>query len=144
MDRKAKPDPYAVERTGGKPGAAATGDTAADRMFSSKAIDGVQVIEFTSANVIDAYYIERLGDGIYHHIKELEGPKLVIDLAKVQHLSSAALGMLIALKKVVDKKGGAIAIANVNGEIREVFRLTNLHKLIKLHDSTEKAVRSVG
>ncbi len=150
MERKAKPDPYAVERAAGTPAAAAgtppaaaTGKAAA-AMFSSKAIDGVHVIEFTTANVIDAYYIECLGDGIYHHIREIEAPKVVIDLAMVQHLSSAALGMFIALKKVVEKKGGAIAIANVNAEIREVFKLTNLQKLIKLHDTTEKAVRSIG
>ena len=102
------------------------------------------IITFEQSNVLDAYEIEKLGDAIYHQIRPLEAPKVVVDLSHVEHLSSAALGMLIALRQVVvEKKGGGIAIANVNKDLRSIFKMTKLDKLATMCDSTEKAVRSL-
>lgn len=112
-------------------------------LFSSRIRDGVHVISFSRSDVVDAGYIERLGDQIYHHFKTVDAPRLVIDLDNVQQLSSSALGMLIALKKVTDKQGGKICLANVRDELVQVFKLTKLHKVLGLHDSTDKAISSL-
>ena len=146
MTETRKPDPYAVDQSAAKasaPGAPAAG-SAEPSLFSSRVQDGIHVITFEQSNVLDAYEIERLGDGIYHHVKTFDSPKVVVDLGNVQHLSSAALGMLIALRKVVvDKKSGGLCIANVNKDLQEIFKMTNLDKLLKIHGSTEKAVQSL-
>ena len=156
IEPKKKPDPYGVEQSEAEPqsepgpqsepkpqsepGAAA----AKTARFSSSVQNGVQVITLEQSRVLDAFEIEKLGDGIYQQIRPLEAPKVVIDLSHVDHLSSAALGMLIALRKVVvEKKGGGIAIANVNKDLRSIFKMTRLDKLTRMCDSTEKAVRSL-
>jgi anti-sigma B factor antagonist len=146
IEPKKKPDPYGVEQSGAKKKAesgpaGAGGETA---RFSAHVQDGVQVIAFEQSSVLDAFEIEQLGDAIYHQIKALEVPKVVIDLGHVDHLSSSALGMLIALRKVVvEKKGGGLAIANVNKDLRSIFKMTRLDKLAKMCDSTEMAVQSL-
>jgi anti-sigma B factor antagonist len=141
IEPKKKPDPYGVEHSAAKQADAAGKST----RFSATVESGVQVITFEQSNVLDAFEIEKLGDAIYHHIKALETPKVVIDLSNVDHLSSAALGMLIALRKVVvEKNGGGIAIANVSKDLRSIFKMTRLDKLTKLCDSTEKAVQSLA
>ena len=112
-------------------------------LFSSRVRDGVHVIAFSRSDVVDAGYINRLGDQIYHHFKTIEAPRLVIDMDNVQQLSSAALGMLIALKKVTDKQGGRICIANVREDLVQVFKLTKLNRLLKIHPSTDNAVSSL-
>ncbi len=97
---------------------------------------------FGGAAGLEFYVI--VTDFIELEIKPLEAPKVVIDLSHVEHLSSAALGMLTALKQVVvDKKGGGIAIANVNKDLHSIFKMTRLDKLVKMCDSTEKAVQSL-
>ena len=143
MDAPRKPDPYTVD-TGAKPAPRASAGPDQTSLFSSRVEDGVHVITFTKADVVDAYFIEQLGDGIYHHLKGVEAPRVVVDLIDVKHLSSAALGMLIALNTVVGKHNGRICIANVSDDLMMVFKLTKLHKLIKIHNSTEKAVKSLG
>jgi anti-sigma B factor antagonist len=146
IEPKREPDPYGVEQARAKPTAQSeTGAAAAKTArFSSSVQDGVQIITFEQASVLDAYEIEKLGDGIYQQIKPLEAPKVVIDLSHVDHLSSAALGMLIALRKVVvEKKGGGIAIANVNKDLRSIFKMTRVDKLARMCASTEKAVQSL-
>ena len=103
------------------------------------------MIRFSRADVLDAHYIEQLGDQIYHHLKTVDAPRVVVDLGNVRHLSSAALGMLIALRKViVDKQGGKIALANVREELRKVFRITKLDRLMKIHDGTQQAIAALG
>jgi anti-anti-sigma factor len=130
-----KPDPYGVEQTA---------STAQKHLFSERIQDGVRVIQFSRSDVLDAHYIERLGDDIYHHLKEVDEPRVVIDLHNVEFLSSSALGMLIALKKVIDKQRGKLCLANVRADLVKVFKITKLHKLLKMHDSADDAVDSIA
>jgi anti-anti-sigma factor len=152
VSKTPKPGPSDVEGAGGPPAepaaelvAAGAPDAAPTPLFSSRLEAGVHVIRFSRADVLDAHYIERLGDQIYHHIKSVDAPRVVIDLGNVQQLSSTALGMLIALRKViVDRQGGKIALSNVREELRKVFRITKLNKLLKIHDSTQQAIADLG
>jgi anti-sigma B factor antagonist len=140
------PDPYGVDRSEGDPKARAESEVAPGTSgpFAASVQSGVQIITFEKASVLDAYEIEKLGDAIYHRIKPLEAPKVVIDLSHVDHLSSAALGMLIALRKVVvEKKGGGMAIANESKNLQSIFKMTRLDKLTRMCASTEKAVQSL-
>ena len=139
LDKADESVPAASAPPAGQPAASATG-----ARFSAQVLGGVHIIEFLRSDVLDAQYIEQLGDEIYHHLKPIDQPRVVVDLHNVKFLSSAALGMLVALRKVVvEKKGGKIGIANVSPEIKQVFKMTKLHKLLNLQGSTEKAVRSV-
>jgi anti-anti-sigma factor len=135
-----KPKSYEVDST---PASAVSPGAPQPALFEAQLRDGVHVISFSRPDVLDAAYIQRLGDDIYHHLKDISSPRVVIDLDNVRFLSSAALSMLIALKTVVDKQNGKICIANVRDEILKVFKLTKLNKMLKIHDNTEKAIKSV-
>jgi anti-sigma B factor antagonist len=146
IEPKKKPDPYGVEQSEAKPTSQSEPPAAAAKTarFSAGVQNGVQIITFEQSSVLDAYEIEKLGDAIYHHLRPLEAPKVVVDLSHVDHLSSSALGMLIALRQVVvEKKGGGIAIANVKKDLHSIFKMTRLDKLARMCDSTEKAVQSL-
>ena len=124
MSETKKPDPYAVQ--GARSDAAKGPKPSAPTLrFSARIQDGVHVIKFAQSNVLDAHEIEQLGDDIYHHL--------------------AALGMLIALRKiVVDKKGGGLGFANIRSDMRQIFTMTKLDKLLTIHDSTEQAINSMA
>ena len=144
MSETKKPDPYAVQGARSDAVNAPT-PRAPTQRFSARIQDGVHVIRFEQSNVLDAHEIEQLGDDIYHHLKPVDTPRVVIDLENVEHFSSAALGMLIALRKiVVDKKGGGLGIANLRADLRPIFTMTKLDKLLTIHDSTEQAINSMA
>ena len=111
--------------------------------FSARTNGEVRILEFSRADVTDAAYIKVLGDQIYAYLKQFDEPQVIIDFGKVSYLSSAALGMLIALNTVLNKKKGQLRLCNVNENIYEVFKLMKLYKLIKIFDSTEEAVASL-
>ncbi len=144
------PDPYGVDASASKPSAGTPSSDApphagaASARFSSELRNGIHLITFSRGDVLDAYYIEQLGDDLMAFARTVETPRLVIEMDKVNHLSSAALGMLITLKSTVEGRGGKICLANLKDELWQIFKLTKLHKVIKIHDSTEEAVNSLS
>jgi anti-anti-sigma factor len=141
----AAPGPAAPKPAAPGPAAAGSGSAASpSARFTDTMCGGVHVIAFTRSEVVDADYIKRVGDDIYRHLKGSGQPKVVIDLANVRFMSSVALGMLTALRTVVvDKMKGGICIGNVDDSIKDVFRVTKLHKVLKIHDDTDSAIRSL-
>ena len=144
------PDPYRVEAPAARPPADAPSSDApphagaASARFSSELRNGIHLITFSRGDVLDAYYIEQLGDDLAAFAQTVETPRLVIEMDKVNHLSSAALGMLVTLKSTVEGRGGKICLANLRDELWKIFKLTKLHKVLKIHDSTEAAVNSLS
>jgi anti-sigma B factor antagonist len=100
------------------------------------------IIGFVRADMTDASVITQIGDEIYHLVKEIEKPRLVVDFSQVERLSSATLGMLVALRKVVTKMDGQLRIANVADDLIEIFKITRLDVTLRLCKSTEAAVES--
>lgn len=142
----AKPAPKPTAKPAAKPTAkpTATKPPAPSARFTDTMQAGVHVISFSRRDVVDAEYIQQLGDDLYRFLKKHPQPKVVIDLDTVKFLSSAALGMLMMLRKaVVDKMDGTICIANVDDNLTQVFKITKLHKLMKMHDDTDKAIKSL-
>lgn len=74
--------------------------------------------------------------------------RIVLDLAKLHHISSAGLRVLIDARKrardwkLTDLEGGDIRIAQVPPHIEEVFHLTGLTSLFALYSDTTEAVGS--
>jgi anti-anti-sigma factor len=102
-----------------------------------------QVVALLRADMTDGAFIKQAGDEIYHLVKPIEQPKVVIDFGKVQRLSSATLGMLVALHRVVvDRQKGQLRVSNVAEHLREIFRMTQLDDVLNLHETTEAAVES--
>ncbi len=103
---------------------------------------GAHVVEFTRADLTDAALIKTIGDDIYHVVRRLDRPKVVVDFQNVERLSSAALGMLIALEKVITKQSGQLRIANVREDVLDIFKITGLDNVLPIQNSTQEAVDS--
>jgi len=113
-------------------------------LFSTKEVDGVHVLKFDQSEVLDAYEIERLGDDIYGYLEPLEAPRVLIDMAKVKHLSSAALGMLLALRGVLERAGGRLGLTNVRDDVMAIFEMTCLDKLIPIFARADEGVAKLA
>lgn len=104
--------------------------------------NNVRIVEFTHNKILDEANIKEIGDAILALVDSQETPKVLIDFANVDHLSSAALGMLININSRVKAKNGYLRLANIKSSIREVFVITKLDKLFKIMNSREEALTS--
>lgn len=56
----------------------------------------------------------------------------VLDFADLTYISSAGLGLLVALQLRLDKQGDRVSLANVNPHIHELFRLAGLDSIFTI------------
>lgn len=103
---------------------------------------GIRVIEFTNSKILDEANIADIGTTLNVIIDENENPKLLLDFATVDRLSSAALGMLININNRVRQKNGQLRLANIKPQILEVFVITKLNKLFKILPTRTEALAS--
>ena len=102
----------------------------------------VHVVEFTNSKIIDEMNIAEIGHTLTSVIDEVSNPKLLLDFATVDHLSSAALGMLINANSRIKAKNGQLRLANIKPQIFEVFVITKLNKLFYIHANRQDALAS--
>jgi|SRR5579864_8679028 len=102
----------------------------------------VRIIEFTNNRILDEANIAEIGSTLGSMIEEGDNPKLLLDFATVDHLSSAALGMLINANNKIRERNGQLRLANIKPQILEVFVITKLNKLFRILPSRAEALAS--
>ena len=117
---------------------------AADSRLRVKKIDAVTHIEFIDRSILDEANIQKIGAEIHQIIDAEAKPKLLISFANVDHLSSSALSMLIAINTRLKPKSGELRLANIDPQLHEVFVITRLNKLFKIVATTEDALKSLA
>jgi len=98
-----------------------------------------RVVEFEDRKILEEMLITQIGEELTQLAASEPAPKLLLDFKNVQHLSSAALGMLITLNKQLAERKGHLVLANINPQIYEVFKITRLNKLFNIQSTTEDA-----
>jgi len=105
-------------------------------------IKDVSVVEFTDNKILDEMNISEIGQTLAGLAESKDRPKLLLDFANVDHLSSAALGMLINVNNRVLKQNGQLRLANIKPQIMEVFVITKLNRLFRIAAGRDEAMRS--
>jgi anti-sigma B factor antagonist len=104
----------------------------------------VAVVEFTQSKILDEANITEIGGQVNALIDEAGKPRLLLDFANVDHLSSAALGMLINANNRIREKNGELRLCNIEKQILEVLAITKLDKLFKICPDRDTALKSFG
>ena len=105
-------------------------------------VNGVMRVEFSDRKILDELSINEILTELIALVEGGDGIKLLLDFENVEHLSSAALGMLITLKKCVGEANGKLRLSTISPQIYEVFKITRLNKLFEIHDTAEAAMSS--
>lgn len=86
-------------------------------------------------------------DELDRTFKELiasQNAKMVLDLGKVSHLNSIAIGLLVGAYTNYQKRGGRIVLANVDRRIQNVFVVTKLSLVFEVADTRQEALAALG
>src|SRR3982751_3712918 len=102
----------------------------------------IRIVEFQNHKILDEGNIADIGATLTAMIEEASAPKMLLDFVNVDHLSSAALGMLINANNKIKQKNGALRLTNIKPQILEVFVITKLNKLFRILPTREEALAS--
>jgi anti-anti-sigma factor len=70
--------------------------------------------------------------------------KLLIDLDRLDYISSAGLRTLLSTAKRMKERSGIMAFANLKGHAKEVFEISGFYSLFTVYDSVESALEQLG
>ncbi|RME39442.1 MAG: anti-sigma factor antagonist [Planctomycetota bacterium] len=102
--------------------------------------NGVTVVEFADRKILDELCIHEIQSELDDIVEGVRGIRLLLSFKNVEHLSSAALGVLIRLNKRVAEQGGTLKLSDISPPIYEVFKITRLNKLFDIHETADEAL----
>lgn len=102
----------------------------------------VTIVGLTDSKILDEMNIAEIGQSLTHLVTLRDRPKLLLDFASVDFLSSAALGMLINVNGKVKQANGQLRLANIKPQIMEVFEITKLKRVFRISATREEALAS--
>jgi anti-sigma B factor antagonist len=101
--------------------------------------DGICQVEFADRKILDELCIAELQEELVRLADGEQELKLLLNFANVDHLSSAALGMLITVNKHVQTSRGTLKLSDIKPQIMEVFKITRLNRIFDIHPDARSA-----
>ena len=68
--------------------------------------------------------------------------KIILDLAEVNRIDSAGIGMLVSKYLTAMNRGGRLKLLHLNSRADEMLHMTKLIAVFEVYDSEEEAIRS--
>ena len=102
----------------------------------------IRLVAFTQRKILEDVQIQQIGERLSELVDEDPNPQILLDFNNVEHLSSAALSVLIALNRQVEGSGGRLVLANIQPQIFEVFRITRLNRIFNIQGTREEAIKA--
>lgn len=70
--------------------------------------------------------------------------KIILDLGRLDYISSAGLRVVLMLAKRLKQGGGALLLCNIQPDVREVFDISGFLAILPVHDTREAALNSLA
>ena len=71
-------------------------------------------------------------EGLIKRLIQEGSRKLILDLAALDYIDSAAIGMLVSCNGLMDSTGGQIRMAGARGSVAKVFETVHMQKIARL------------
>jgi anti-sigma B factor antagonist len=103
-------------------------------------LDGVTLLEL-SGRLIGGPQMYELHERIKKLVKD-GCIDIVLDLGGVTMIDSFSLGIVLACHHSLEREGGSLKLCSLNETVRDVFYITLLSKVLRVHATREEAIAS--
>ncbi len=112
------------------------------KFFTVSDINDIKFITINEARLSNDYPINDLGRDLMNLLDIPDQKKFLFDLSNVYYMCSAMLCHLIKLQKFANEKGVSIKYIRANKDLKQVFKILCLNKLMMFYDTEEEALKS--
>ena len=105
-------------------------------IHSSNNIKVVSIEGDMNANTSD------LAENKLHQLIMGGNKKLVVNLDKLNYISSAGLRVLLSANKLIKKQEGSIRLCGLNHTVKEVFHISGFHLIFPVFENEEEALKN--
>lgn len=89
---------------------------------------------------LDHHSAEEVRNKIDDRIDRDKINKLILDFSGVTFMDSSGIGVVIGRYKKLNMRDGEVRIAEINNNVKRVFELSGLFKIIKAYNTVEEAL----
>jgi len=104
----------------------------------------VAVVELQDAHISGDAWVTTLHDQFEKIIEKVNPPHALLNMAQVEHLSSAVLGELISISRKIRNADGQFCLAGVQPGVAEIFAITRLDQSFRIHSNPEEALKAMA
>ena len=112
--------------------------TSTKRWLQVEPVGDVSVVTFTQADIVDLETIRIMGEQLLGMADE--GRRILLNMSRVQRLSTALVGKVVALQNRLTALGGQLAICQVAPHLREALELFKLPRLVPIYTEEQEAL----
>ena len=109
-------------------------------MITLRTSGAVVVAEFTKGELKDEREILRVLDKLGDLVEKRNKVQLLLNLSGVTYISSSGLGAIVSLMKKIAAKEGGMKICCLRPDVREVFEVMQLDRIIPVVDTEQEAL----
>lgn len=92
---------------------------------------------------LDSANVGEVEKGLSHLFMQ-PGEKAVVDLGRLDYISSAGLRLMLMLAKRAQHTGGRFVLSALAPTVREVFEISGFLKILETRPNTDAALDSIG
>ena len=112
-------------------------------LFEIETQDSATVVRFLRPTHIEAGSAEPLAD-LLSALKPSAPKGVIVDLGLLEWANSLFLGILVGLYKKLEQQNRKMVVACVPAQVRDMLRLTGLHRLLNIYNTLEEALTEIG
>ena len=106
--------------------------------------DDLLIVGFKMRMLNDEENIEQLGQELFALVEQSNWLKLVLDLAKVDYLTSSVLGKLITLHRKLHRSQGKMVLIGLTEGVDSILRTSKLLTYFAIADSRDAAIAQLA
>jgi anti-sigma B factor antagonist len=96
------------------------------RRLEVEMLGDVTIVNFLDKRILDEQSVQAIGEQLFSLVDELGRKKLLLNFGNVEYLSSPVLGIIATLNKKVKAAGGRLIACNLDAQIDELLKRSDL------------------
>lgn len=101
------------------------------------------VIELALPDDLDSSEIDKLNESLPEIFVDRPNSRWVVDLAEVQYMASAVLGLMVNIRHRVKAMDGKLVLCQMTPRLQEIFRACCLERLFTIARTRDDALKAV-
>src|SRR3712207_5214109 len=104
------------------------------RLLDIQQMGDVTVVKINPRNLMEEATAKAIGEQLLSLVKEAGCSKLVLDLSKVERITSMALGKVVGVHKEAEAAGGRLTLCKIQPRVKAIFDLLKLPTVLHIYD----------
>lgn len=93
---------------------------------------------------VDHHFAEHFRKIIESEYREKNAKNILLNFKNVRFMDSSGIGMVIGRYKLATAKGGTLVACELTLEVKRIFDMSGLSKIITIYDDVESAKASLS